>query len=151
MNRPELRIGDVEREAAISTLGDHYAAGRITKDEYDARADVAWRARTRSDLGPLFVDLPPLGRQQQPPPHRGRSTGRPAGGPRPPVLLVLVLVIVVAALTGLEVWPFVLLGVVYLWVRTWMGLASARRWFQAQTGGWRGASVEPWRRPTPRG
>ena len=25
--RPELRIGDEEREAAVSALGEHYAAG----------------------------------------------------------------------------------------------------------------------------
>jgi hypothetical protein len=60
--RPELRIGDVEREAAVSALGDHYAAGRLTKDEYDERAAVAWAARTNSDLWPLFLDLPrPVG------------------------------------------------------------------------------------------
>jgi len=71
--RPELRIGDVEREAAVSALGDHYAAGRLTKDEYDERAAVAWAARTNSDLWPLFLDLPrPVG------PGAQRSSGRAA-------------------------------------------------------------------------
>ena len=150
MNRPELRIGDLERDAAVSALGEHYAAGRITKEEYDARADVAWRARTRTDLAPLFADLPPLHQPQHvpAPPSRGGSSQGRAGRSRPPVIPVLLLVIVVAAVTGLEVWPFVLLGVVYLWLRTWMGVASARRWFQAQTRSRRGTSVEPWRRPT---
>lgn len=55
---PESRIGDVEREAALTALGEHYAAGRLTKDEYDERSDLALRARTRADLTPLFGDLP---------------------------------------------------------------------------------------------
>jgi hypothetical protein len=55
---PELRIGDAEREAAVTALGEHYAAGRLTKDEYDERADLAWQARTSSALWPLFADLP---------------------------------------------------------------------------------------------
>ncbi|HEX6248388.1 MAG TPA: DUF1707 domain-containing protein [Nocardioidaceae bacterium] len=151
MNRPELRIGDLERDAALTALGEHYALGRLTKDEYDARADVVWRARTGSDLAPLFADLPAL---PQPQSQRGSGPGGPPPGrtrrSRPPVIPVLLLVIVVAALTGLEVWPFVLLVGVYLWLRTWMGLASLRRWFLAHVaGGGRGRAVEPWRRPTP--
>lgn len=55
---PEPRIGDVERDAAIAALGEHYAAGRITKEEYDERSGFALRARTAADLKPLFVDLP---------------------------------------------------------------------------------------------
>jgi hypothetical protein len=58
---PEQRIGDAERDAAIASLGEHYAAGRITKDEYDERSSFALRARTASDLTPLFVDLPRAG------------------------------------------------------------------------------------------
>ncbi|QNN53351.1 DUF1707 SHOCT-like domain-containing protein [Nocardioides mesophilus] len=55
---PDLRIGDAEREAAISALGEHYAAGRLDKEEYDERAAIAWTARTVSALRPLFADLP---------------------------------------------------------------------------------------------
>jgi hypothetical protein len=65
-----MRIGDAEREAAVAALGEHYAAGRLTKDEFDERTDRAYAARTGSALRPLFTDLPP--------------SGRPDGGPRPP-------------------------------------------------------------------
>ena len=41
---PELRIGDAEREAAVTALGEHYAAGRLTKDEYDERPRGLGRA-----------------------------------------------------------------------------------------------------------
>jgi hypothetical protein len=63
----ELRIGDAEREAAVSALGEHYAAGRLTKQEYDERADRALAARTQMELFPLFADLP-----------RPQGAGRPA-------------------------------------------------------------------------
>ena len=70
---PEPRIGDVERDAAIAALGEHYAAGRITKEEYDERSGFALRARTASDLKPLFVDLPPSIGRGGPGASRGRD------------------------------------------------------------------------------
>jgi hypothetical protein len=53
-----MRIGDKEREGAVNALGEHYAAGRLTKEEYDERAAVAYAAKTESSLRPLFTDLP---------------------------------------------------------------------------------------------
>jgi hypothetical protein len=53
-----VRIGDVERDRAVSALGDHFAAGRLTQEEFDERVDVAIRARFDRDLEPLFADLP---------------------------------------------------------------------------------------------
>ena len=53
-----LRIGDAERESAVAALGEHYAQGRLAKEEYDERSDAAWSARTAADLAPLFADLP---------------------------------------------------------------------------------------------
>lgn len=58
MNGPSLRIGDEERDAAVASLGDHFAAGRLTRDELDERIDHAMQARFDADLVPLFVDLP---------------------------------------------------------------------------------------------
>jgi Domain of unknown function (DUF1707) len=55
---PELRIGDAERDAAIAALSEHFAAGRLSKDEFDERTEAAWAARTAGALAPLFVDLP---------------------------------------------------------------------------------------------
>jgi dihydropyrimidinase len=33
---PQLRIGDAERDSAATALGEHYAAGRLTKEEFVA-------------------------------------------------------------------------------------------------------------------
>jgi hypothetical protein len=70
----EIRISDAERDAAVTALGEHYAAGRLTKDEYDERASQAYAARTASALRPLFVDLP------APHPGTGPATGPGATG-----------------------------------------------------------------------
>jgi hypothetical protein len=66
----QIRIGDAERDGAAAALGEHYAAGRLTKDEYDERIDRVWAAKYEDDLAPLFSDLP-----------RRRSPAAPARGP----------------------------------------------------------------------
>jgi hypothetical protein len=54
----ELRIGDTERESALSALGDHMSAGRLDIDEYGDRTAQVAAAKTRGDLLALFGDLP---------------------------------------------------------------------------------------------
>lgn len=106
----DLRIGDTDRDSAIGLLGEQYAAGRLTKDEFDERSDAVWSARTRGDLAPVFEDLPV--RAPAVPaasgPHPSRP-GLPWGLPFLPVLFVLVAVAVLVKLP-------VLLLVVGLWV-----------------------------------
>lgn len=74
---PALRIGDAERDDALTALGEHYAAGRLAKDEYDERAGQVWAARFRGDLVPVFADLPsprgPLEPQRPLPPSSRRQ------------------------------------------------------------------------------
>jgi Flp pilus assembly protein TadB len=133
---PEMRIGDREREAAASALGEHFAAGRITREEYDERSAVVWAARTNSDLMPVFADLPPL-RPSTPRAQRTAAARREPGmcagrgaAVRFPLVPVLVLVLVLAVLANIG-WPlFVLLGV--LW---WAGLF---RWVHRRSASHRG-------------
>lgn len=56
--RPPLRIGTSEREAAYAALSAHLEAGRLDAEEYGERYGRASVARTRPDLEVLFVDLP---------------------------------------------------------------------------------------------
>ncbi len=124
-----LRIGDADRERAQARLADHYAAGRLDKDEYNERLDQIWAARTRAELTPVFRDLPgPGGPAPQPargpfstptsrarfapPPSRSRARRLPG-----PLLVLLVALGVVVALAnlplilvGLGVWFFFLRG-----------------------------------------
>jgi FHA domain-containing protein/uncharacterized protein DUF1707 len=54
-----LRASDAERDEAAGELGEHFAAGRLSHDTFLRRMNTALRARQRSDLPPLFADLPP--------------------------------------------------------------------------------------------
>jgi hypothetical protein len=58
-----LRIGDAEREAAISSLASHFAEGRLTQVEHAERMELALNARTGRDLDVLFADLPRRGNE----------------------------------------------------------------------------------------
>jgi hypothetical protein len=73
--RDQLRVGHADRGEVIEVLKDAFVEGRLTKDEFGARADRALAARTRADLTALIADLPPL------PPWPGPD---PAGPVRPP-------------------------------------------------------------------
>jgi len=57
-----LRIGDAERDAAATDLGEHYAAGRLTLDELNERLDATFSARTFGQLTRIMADLPGPGR-----------------------------------------------------------------------------------------
>lgn len=54
----ELRIGDSERETALSALAEHMSAGRLDIDEYGDRTARVAAAKTRGELLALFTDLP---------------------------------------------------------------------------------------------
>ncbi|GGP63916.1 DUF1707 domain-containing protein [Saccharothrix coeruleofusca] len=70
MSQPHrVRIGNQQREEAISALNDHFAAGRLEIGEYEQRVGYAAAAQTAQDLAALFRDLPqPHPRFLAPPP-----------------------------------------------------------------------------------
>jgi hypothetical protein len=57
----EWRVGDAEREAVAEQLREHYAAGRLTIDEFRSRLDAAYSAATAADLRRVTADLPTAG------------------------------------------------------------------------------------------
>jgi hypothetical protein len=57
----EWRVGDAEREAVTEQLREHYAAGRLTIDEFRSRLDAAYSAATAADLRRVTADLPTAG------------------------------------------------------------------------------------------
>ena len=52
------RASDAERDAAAGELGEHFAVGRLSHDTFLHRVNAALGARHRSELPPLFADLP---------------------------------------------------------------------------------------------
>jgi hypothetical protein len=53
-----LRAAHADREQAIEQLKTAFADGRLTKAEFDTRADRALSARTYADLATLTADIP---------------------------------------------------------------------------------------------
>jgi DUF1707 SHOCT-like domain len=56
----DLRASDEQRERAAQEIREHFAAGRLTDEELDARVQAAYGARTEGDLKTLLADLPKL-------------------------------------------------------------------------------------------
>jgi DUF1707 SHOCT-like domain len=54
----DLRIGDAERDAAMTQLREHFVAGRLTFDELTERIDAALTAKTQRQIDRLMADLP---------------------------------------------------------------------------------------------
>lgn len=107
--RPDLRVGDVDRQAALAALGAHLEAGRLDVDEYGDRSAHAAVAVHRADLAALFDDLPaphpalperPTGAVPAPvdPPGVRHGRDRPSGAHAALIGFVMVMVI---ALPGL--------------------------------------------------
>ena len=53
-----MRASDRDRAVIEAVLADAFAEGRLTRAEYDERADAALASRTLGDLVPLVADLP---------------------------------------------------------------------------------------------
>lgn len=57
---PDRRIGDADREATATALGEHFAQGRLTFEELIARLDAALTATMQSEIAQTTRDLPQL-------------------------------------------------------------------------------------------
>lgn len=54
----KVRLSDADRTAAMTALGNALGEGRLSMQEYDERCQACTTAKTRTDLAPLFADLP---------------------------------------------------------------------------------------------
>src|ERR1017187_1337502 len=57
---PYVRAGDADRDAAAAALGEHFAQGRLTPGELDARLDATLTATTHGELSQAAWDQPDL-------------------------------------------------------------------------------------------
>jgi len=71
----QWRVGDAEREAVAGQLREHYAAGRLSIEEFQARLDAAYTAATADQLRRVTADLPAAG--------PGPAAAPALAGPRP--------------------------------------------------------------------
>ena len=135
---PQLRIGDAEREAAITALGEHFAAGRIDDAEYEERSSTIWAARTAGALTPPFADLPEphptTTATRSEPSARPRSAG--PGWPRFAPLLLLGPVIALVVVTKLP-WFLILIA-------AWIVCVKVGRFGGHRSRGWHGPYGRRW-------
>jgi DUF1707 SHOCT-like domain len=54
-------VTDADRDAAAGQLREHYAAGRLSLDEFQDRLDAVYRAQTARELGAVTDGLPRVG------------------------------------------------------------------------------------------
>jgi uncharacterized membrane protein len=102
--RPDLRVGDAERESTATALREHYAQGRLSTDELNERLDAAFSATTHGQLELVTDDLPhiqpapPAPRPPAVPPRRaGAAVARAVAAL---VTVVALLAVVTVALHG---------------------------------------------------
>jgi hypothetical protein len=55
-----MRASDADREIVRATLGDAFADGRLTREEYDDRLNTLYGSRTLGEVSSLVTDLVPL-------------------------------------------------------------------------------------------
>lgn len=141
-----LRIGDAEREAAISSLASHFAEGRLTQVEHAERMELALNARTGRDLDVLFADLP----------RRGNETGatrRPSRGLRfewfaaPIFAAIFIGAVIFVILNLLPIFALVALAIIAS--RLLFGMRFRRRYWHGSSSwrsgnGWYGGPQRRW-------
>lgn len=144
MSGTVLRVGDAERDAAVAALGEHFAAGRLTKDEFDERSGRAWSARYARDLDELFTDLPqPLAvrveSEARPRPRGPRSLPRLVALPLGMMAFGGLLFLIVATAP----WLLFVFGLLFLFG----GPPRRRRHWHGHGGTQRGWGPPPWDSP----
>src|SRR5579871_1444309 len=115
---PAERIGDADRERASTELRRHFTEGRLDTEEFSARLEEVWSAKTGSDLAHALRELPrpPVG----PPPA---ATHRRHPRTFRPVLAIVVGVALLAGARWVGVW--LLAAAVFVVVRRLVHRARA--------------------------
>jgi uncharacterized membrane protein len=109
-----IRASDADRDRVTARLQEHFAAGRLTREELDERVTAVLHAKTFGELRPVLADLP------EPAPAPQRASLQPAGRPwparrhHPPVAPVFLLLLLTAVLVSSGGWLALALLKVFL-------------------------------------
>ena len=128
----KLRTSDADRERVTARLRDHYAEGRLTREELDERITATLNAKTYGDLRRVLADLPePVPVLPQGGPSPWRTAPFPVLVRRRPRLLPLALFVLVAAVL-LPGGGWFFFGVIKVIVLVWLvgcvaAIIAARR------------------------
>jgi hypothetical protein len=101
----QIRASDADRERVSTRLRDHFAEGRLTREELEERVSAALNAKTLGDLRDLMADLPESEPLQDPAWTLPQAPAGPVvlvNGPRLlPLLMVLAFISLLIPGTGL--------------------------------------------------
>jgi len=78
--RPDLRIGDAEREARAAELREHFAQGRLSLTEFNERLSAVFAALTQQQLDQVTADLPHVQAARSPLPGTAAAAIPPGAG-----------------------------------------------------------------------
>jgi len=115
-----MRVSDADRERVTARLRDHFAEGRLTREELDERVTAALNAKTVGDLRGLMADLP----------RDAPVAPAPAGGPvlmvrrRPRMAPLIALVLLAAVFIPGGAWVILALFQVMLVLLLFAGLTG---------------------------
>jgi hypothetical protein len=111
---PGIRASDEDRSRTAAALGEHYAAGRLTLEEFHERLDQVYAVTTQGELDRLMADLPGTDLSRLPQRRPPGPVQVPAGG---------------SVLAWRAAWRFWLAVSVVLFVAWLLGGASGGPWF----------------------
>jgi hypothetical protein len=126
---PRTRASDQDREWTAAALGGHYAAGRLTLEEFQGRLDQAYGSKTLGDLDGLMADLPGTDLGQLPDAWRQPGGNPPLPEQRAPGPVQAVLPLWLAITLGAFV-VFMISGAgvgAWLWIVLLLAYISLRR------------------------
>jgi Domain of unknown function (DUF1707) len=130
-----IRVSDADRERVTARLRDHYAEGRLTREELDERVTAALNAKTAGDLRGLMTDLP--GDAPLAPPVRVAGPVLVRRGPRILPLLALIMLAAVFLPGGaFVVLAFFQIMLVLLLAAGLIALFAAHRFRRRMRGHW---------------
>jgi Domain of unknown function (DUF1707) len=126
---PGIRASDEDRSRTAAALGEHYAAGCLTLEEFQERLDKVYAATTVGQLDRLMADLPGTDLSRLPERRVPGPVQVPAGGS---ALVwraawrfwfaISVVAFVIWLLGGASGGPW------FLWAAVPLGLLMLRRW-----------------------
>jgi Domain of unknown function (DUF1707) len=126
---PGIRASDEDRSQAAAALGEHYAAGRLTLEEFQERLDKVYAVRTLGELNHLMADLPGTDLSRLPQRRAPGPVQVPAGGSALAWravwrfwLAISAVAFVIWLLSGASGGPW------FLWVAVPLVLVMLRRW-----------------------
>jgi Domain of unknown function (DUF1707) len=121
-----IRVSDADRERVTARLREHFAEGRLTREELDERITTALSAKTFGELRRVMADLP------EPAPVLAQAGAMPRAGRPGPVFVrrgprlfpLAVLILLIAALAPGAGFAFLVLLQVFLMFALVAGVAT---------------------------